>query len=123
MLKGMRLNAPSDSLIPNITAFYERKIALWRRMREISSAFIGGPKEGVDYSKLAAEMPKLRGELDFIDQSLFEATPLVFAGRTNSLNCCQLTDIFSHKFKMRCFRLHRSGCSSGRLGVRLGVAE
>lgn len=48
-------------------------------MREISSAFIGGPKEGVDYSKLAAEMPKLRGELDFIDQSLFEATPLVFA--------------------------------------------
>ena len=79
MLKGMRLNAPSDSLIPNITAFYERKIALWRRMREISSAFIGGPKEGVDYSKLAAEMPKLRGELDFIDQSLFEATPLVFA--------------------------------------------
>ncbi len=79
MLKGMRLNTPSDSLIPNVTAFYERKIALWRRMREISSAFIGGPKEGVDYSKLAAEMPKIRGELDFIDQSLFEATPLVFA--------------------------------------------
>jgi hypothetical protein len=79
MLKGMRLNVPFDFLIPNITAFYEQKIALWRRMREISSAFIGGPKEGVDYSKLAAEMPKIRGELDFIDQSLFEATPGVFA--------------------------------------------
>jgi hypothetical protein len=79
MLKGMRLNAPSDELIPNITAFYERKIVLWRRMREISSAFIGGPKEGVDYSKLGAEMPEIRAELDFIDQSLFEATPLVFA--------------------------------------------
>jgi len=79
MLKGMHLNAPFDELIPNITAFYERKIVLWRRMREISSAFIGGPKEGVDYSKLAAEMPQIRGELDFIDQSLFEATAGVFA--------------------------------------------
>jgi hypothetical protein len=79
MLKGMRLNAPFDFLIPNIAASYEQKIALWRRIREIDSAFIGGPKEGVDYSKLGAEMPKIRGELDFIDQSLFEATPGIFA--------------------------------------------
>jgi hypothetical protein len=79
MLKSMRLSKPFDFLIPNITAFYERKIVLWRRMREISSAFIGGPKDGVDYSNLAAEMPQIRGELDFIDQSLFQATPGVFA--------------------------------------------
>jgi hypothetical protein len=79
MLKGMRLNAPFDFLIPRVTVFYERKIVLWRRIREISSAFIGGPKDGVDYSKLGAEMPQIRGELDFIDQSLFEATPGVFA--------------------------------------------
>lgn len=79
MLKGMRLNAPFDFLIPNITAFYERKIVLWRRMRKISSDFLGGPKDGVDYSKLAAEVPQIRGELDFIDQSLFEAAPGIFA--------------------------------------------
>ncbi len=79
MLKGMRLNAPFDELIQDITAFYERKIVLWRRMREISSAFIGEPKDGVDYSKLTAEMPQIRGELDFIDHALFEATPSIFA--------------------------------------------
>ena len=79
MLRGMRLNPPFDDLIPSITKFYERKIELWRRMGEISSEFIGGPKEGVDYSKLVAEMPKIRGELEFIDQALFEATPGVFA--------------------------------------------
>lgn len=79
MLKGMRLNEPFDFLIPSITGFYERKIVLWNRMGEISGAFIGGPKDGVDYSKLAAEMPKIRAELDFIDQSLFQATPSVFA--------------------------------------------
>jgi hypothetical protein len=37
------------------------------------------PKPGVDYSKLAAEMPEIRGQLDFIDHALFEASPGVFA--------------------------------------------
>ena len=79
MLRGMRLKAPHDQLIPNITAFYESKILLWKRMAEIGRAFIGGPKPGVDYSKLAAEMPEIRGQLDFIDHALFEASPAVFA--------------------------------------------
>ncbi len=79
MLRAMRLNSPFDHLIPTITKFYERKIEIWRRMGEIGSEFMGGPKEGVDYSKLEAEMPKLRAELEFIDQALFEATPSVFA--------------------------------------------
>lgn len=79
MISAMRLNPPFDFLIPTITKFYERKIEIWHRMGEIGGDFIGGPKEGVDYSKLAAEMPKLRGELEFIDQSLFEASPSVFA--------------------------------------------
>jgi hypothetical protein len=83
MLRGMRLNPPFDDLIPSITKFYERKIEIWRRMGEIGSEFMGGPKEGVDYNKLAAEMPKLRGELEFIDQALFEATPSVFATLIN----------------------------------------
>ena len=83
MLNRMHLNAPFDSIIPTITGFYARKIVLWHRMSEIGSAFIGGPKEGVDYSKLAAEMRQIRGEMDFIDESLFQATPMVFATLIN----------------------------------------
>lgn len=49
MLKGMRLNAPYDHLIPVITAFYEHKIALWQRMTDINSAFMASPKSGIDY--------------------------------------------------------------------------
>ncbi len=79
MLNGMRLDAPFDNLIPDITAFYEHKIVLWQRMVDISGDFIGGPKPGVDYDKLAAEMPEIRGQLDYIDKALFEATPVVFA--------------------------------------------
>jgi hypothetical protein len=80
MLKGMRLNTPFDTVIPSITTVYEEKIVLWRRMREIASAFIGGPKDGVDYGKLAAEMPQIRAKLEYLDQTLFQdVTPLVFA--------------------------------------------
>src|SRR5713226_9411671 len=55
MLRAMRLKPPFDQLIPNTIAFYEHKIVLWKRMAEIGSAFIGGPRPGVDYAKLAAE--------------------------------------------------------------------
>lgn len=79
MLKGMNLRPPFDDLIPNITAFYEHKIALWQRMTDISGAFIEDPKPDVDYGKLLAELPKLRAQLDYIDHALFEATPGIFA--------------------------------------------
>jgi hypothetical protein len=79
MLKSMRLNDPFDFLIPNITQAYADKIKLWQKMSDLSTAFIGGPKPGVDYSQLGAEMPKIRANLDYIDQALFEAVPGVFA--------------------------------------------
>ena len=78
-LEDMRLNAPYDTLIPNITGFYEHKIALWKRISEISGALVGTPKPGVDYAKLAAEMPEIRAKLDYIDQALFEGSALVAA--------------------------------------------
>jgi len=79
MLKDMRLKPPFDELIPNITGFYEHKIRLLQRMIDIGSAFLAGPKPDADYGKLAAEMPKIRAELEYIDRSLLDATPLIFA--------------------------------------------
>lgn len=79
MLKDMRLKPPFDFLIPSITSSYEHKVILWKRMVEIGSAFIGGPKPGVDFDELAAEIPQIRGQLDFIDKGLFDASPGVFA--------------------------------------------
>lgn len=79
MLKSMRLNPPFDTLIPNLTGFYEHKIALHQRLIDISSAFIEGPKPDVDYGKLAAELPKIRAELEYIDHAVFDVTPLMFA--------------------------------------------
>jgi hypothetical protein len=79
MLKGMSLKPPHDYLIPSITGFYEHKILLWKRMAEIGGDFVGGQKPGVDYSKLAAEMPQIRAQLDYVDKSLFDVSPGIFA--------------------------------------------
>jgi hypothetical protein len=78
-LKDMHLNPPFEELIAALTDFDRQKVALYQKLVDISSAFIGSPKPGVDYDKLAAEVPKTRAALDYIDQSVFEATPLVFA--------------------------------------------
>jgi hypothetical protein len=47
-------------------------------MIDVCSAFVGGPKPNVDYTKLGADIPKTRAKLDFIDKALFEATPAIF---------------------------------------------
>jgi hypothetical protein len=67
------------TLIPLLTGFYEHEIQLHQRLIDISEKFIGAPKRGVDYDKLAAEVPKLRAELEYAERSVFEATPLIFA--------------------------------------------
>jgi hypothetical protein len=77
-LKRMRLDEPFSDLIPTITEFYKDKIELWQEMIDIASAFVGDPKQNVDYAKLTADLPKIRARLDYIDKALFEASPLVF---------------------------------------------
>jgi hypothetical protein len=79
ILKRMHMDPPFETLIPNIIKFNERKVELLQRLIDISSTFISGPKPGVDYGKLAAEMPQIRAAKDYIDQSLFESTPLIFS--------------------------------------------
>lgn len=76
-LQSMRLNEPLDFLIPTITGLYADKINIWQRMIDLSAAFVGGPQPGVDYNQLAAEMPKARANLDYLDQTLFQAVPAI----------------------------------------------
>jgi hypothetical protein len=79
MLKGMRLDSPFETLVPNIIEFYQQKIVLHQTMIDISSSVLDGPKPTVDYGKMTSEMPKIRASLDEIDHALFEATPMIFA--------------------------------------------
>jgi hypothetical protein len=79
MLNDMHLKGQFDTLIPSLVVFYQDEIELHQRLIDISENFVGGPKSGVDYDKLAAEVPKLRAKLEYAEQSVFEATPLIFA--------------------------------------------
>jgi hypothetical protein len=79
MLKDVILKPPFDDLIKHLVGFYAQKMELYQSMIDISTAFIGGPKPDADYDKMAAEMPKIRASLEFVDRALFEATPLIFA--------------------------------------------
>jgi hypothetical protein len=79
MLRGFTFKKPFDDLIRDITGFYEQKILLYQQMGDICSSLIAGPQPNVDYAKVAAEAPKITARLSFIDHSLFQATPFIFA--------------------------------------------
>jgi hypothetical protein len=79
MLKGMTLNPPFDKVPDSIAGFYDQKIKVQNQFIAIATAFATGPKPGVDYSALAADAPKLTATLEYLDRSLFQATPLIFA--------------------------------------------
>jgi len=78
MLGSFHLSS-EHSPIQNIIDFDERKIELLQRISDTASTMIAGPKPGVDYGQLAAEMPKISASIEFVDESLFKVTPLVFA--------------------------------------------
>jgi hypothetical protein len=78
-LASMHLNPPFDRVTERITDFYNKKLDFYKLFGQTCSAFIAGPKANVDYGELAAAAPKINAQIEFIDQSLFKASPLVFA--------------------------------------------
>jgi hypothetical protein len=56
-----------------------RKAELNESVVDLADKMMSGPQPGVDYGKLAATAPKLRAMLEDTDETLFKATPLVFA--------------------------------------------
>jgi hypothetical protein len=79
MLRTMHFNLPFETVVERITEFYKQKLDIYQKFTSICSALIAGPKPNVDYGELASEPPKLNATLEYIDQSLFKLSPLVFA--------------------------------------------
>jgi hypothetical protein len=78
-MKGITLSPPVSELPGEIAAFYQMKVNLYGQFIDACSAMMSGPKPGVDYSAIAANLPKIRAQLDYVDRSLFDASPLIFA--------------------------------------------
>lgn len=77
-LTGMHLKQPFDGILENIINLYKKKIEYHQTAIDIASEFTGEPKPNVDYGKLTAEMPTITASLEYIDETLFQATPTVF---------------------------------------------
>jgi hypothetical protein len=79
MLRTIRLNPPFDELAPSLATFNEQKFGLYKRMGEGCASLMAGPKPGVDYGAIAADSPKINAQLEYIDNAMFEASPMIFA--------------------------------------------
>lgn len=84
ILAGMRLDPPFETLVGNISDFDKQKIEVHERLIEIATEMMSGPKPGVDYGKMAAEVPKLRAVLENIDASFMTLSVLVFGSLIDS---------------------------------------
>lgn len=78
-LRGIHLKPPFEDLTTNITKFYNMKIEFHQRLIAISTSLLSRPQPSVDYGALAGEAPKITASLEYIDSSLLEVTPLIFA--------------------------------------------
>lgn len=77
-MKAIKLTGPLEGTPQLIARYYEQMIGLYEQMSDICGAMVAGPKPGVDYGQLAAEMPKISAGLEFLDQGLFKVSPLIF---------------------------------------------
>ncbi|RDK04601.1 hypothetical protein [Paraburkholderia lacunae] len=78
-LQQMQLSHPFETLLPTLIEFYNRKIELYDDMVTTAKTFADGPKPGVDYGKLSSHMPEVTAQVEYVDESIFKMTPLVFA--------------------------------------------
>lgn len=78
MLRSMKLMKPNETLIPALIYWNEQKLKLYDELSNIAKVFIGDPEPNVDYSKFAARMPEITATMEYIDESIFKLTPLVF---------------------------------------------
>ena len=81
-LRSTRLSGVIDQLqgVPEKFAdLYSDRQQVMAYLTSVCSAFAEGQKPGVDYGKLAATMPKLRAQLEYLDKTAYEASLLVFA--------------------------------------------
>ena len=67
-----------QAVTTGIAKFYDYKYKIWQEISDNCSTFLT-QKDGVDYQQLAANAPKLTAQLEYIDKSIFQTIPLVFA--------------------------------------------
>jgi hypothetical protein len=90
-MQGVHLNKPLDWLSGQLVDLNREKLGIYTQYGDACAAMMAGPKPNVDYGNIAASLPKLRAQAEFIDQGIFKTAPAVFLTliqqtKTNSHN-------------------------------------
>jgi hypothetical protein len=79
MLKSIHLTGKVGGVPNTFAQFFEDERDTYRQMGEGCADMLQGPKPGVDYGALVANAPKLSARLEYLDESIFKVSPMVFA--------------------------------------------
>jgi hypothetical protein len=66
-----------STLVPYLADNYARKAELYDEMVEAAKTLLEGPKEGANYGKLAAHMPEVTAQVEFVDETIFKISPMI----------------------------------------------
>lgn len=77
-LKQVQLaDANFTILTPYLIDMLTRKVDLFNEIIQSAQDLLSGPKTDTDYGKLAGHMPEITAQVEFINESIFKATPMV----------------------------------------------
>jgi hypothetical protein len=77
-MRQVHINKPLDWLPGGLVDYNEKKLDLYRQYGDGCATMMQGPKPNVDYGKIAASLPKIHAQIEFLDQGIFKAAPAVF---------------------------------------------
>lgn len=66
-----------EKLPSYLTQMYARKVDLCDEIIQTAQTLLEGPTVGVDYGKLAGHMPEVTAQVEYVNESIFKATPMV----------------------------------------------
>jgi len=70
-------DANFNELPSHLAQMYSRKIELYDEIVETAQTLLEGPKPEVNYGKLAGQMPEVTAQVEYVNESIFKATPMV----------------------------------------------
>lgn len=61
-----------------LVQYYATKGQMFNALSDICETMLEGPKQGIDYGKIAVKMPKLRADMEYTDKNLLMMSVFVF---------------------------------------------
>ena len=78
-LKALKPAGDAAELVDYLIKFYDQKVDLFGQLIEIPTAMLSGPAPGMDYGRLAAEVPQISARIEAADKSIAMMANLFFA--------------------------------------------